>query len=87
MFTLDKSNIVSALVYAILMALVSMGIYIIEVGDIFALNSHVLINSGVLAFVTGIVSLIKNLLTDNAGKFLGVAKVIPDVDITSTPNV
>lgn len=66
--------------YAILMALVSMGIYVIGVGDIFAIDTHILINSGVLAFVTGVVSLIKNLLTDNSGKFLGLTQVTPPED-------
>lgn len=60
------------------MGIVSMGIYIIGVGNIFALDAHVLINSGVLAAVTGLISLLKNYLTDNAGKFLGVTTVIPD---------
>lgn len=83
MFQISLTNIKSALIYALLMALVSMGIYVIGVGNIFALDTHVLINSGVLAFVTGIVSLLKNLLTDSDGKFLGVTQVTPPEDKTT----
>lgn len=83
MLTLDSSNIKSAIVYAFLMGIFSMAIYVVGVGDIWAIDAHVLINSGVLAFVTGIISLVKNLLTDNSGKFAGIIKVIPDnVDTT-----
>lgn len=77
MFTLSWINIKSAIVYAILMALLSMIVYVISVHDLWAIDTHVLINSGVLAFFTGITSLIKNILTTDSGKFLGIFQVVP----------
>lgn len=76
MFTLSWTNVKSAIIYAVLMALVSMGIYVIGVGNIFALDTHVLINSGVLAIVTAFVSLVKNFFTDNSGNFAGIVQVV-----------
>lgn len=84
MGNLSKENIYSAIVYAVLMALVSMGIYIVGIGDIYKIETHALINSGILAFVTGIISLLKNLLTDSNGKFLGMTPVIPPTEVAPT---
>lgn len=86
MWNLSSANLKSALIYALLMGVVSIGIYIVGVGDIFKIDPHALINSGILAAVTGLISLLKNLLTDNAGKFLGMTTVIPDkVDPKKSP--
>lgn len=76
MFSLSKENVKSALVYTVLTAVVSMGMYVVGVGDVFKVDAHTLINSGVMAFIIGIVSLLKNLLTDKAGNFLGMVKVV-----------
>jgi hypothetical protein len=78
MFNLDWTNIKSALVYGVLSALLLMCLYAIQIGDIFNLNLKDLVNAGVFGFITVVVSLLKNLLTDNAGKFLGVTTVVPD---------
>lgn len=70
-------NIKSALIYGLLSAIVSVGVYTGSVGDVFALNSHALVNAFVFGFLAVFVSLVKNLLTTEAGNFLGIAKVIP----------
>jgi thiamine transporter ThiT len=67
-----KTNIKSALVTTLLMGILAMAGYIIGVGDIFKLNTHVLINSGVMAVLAGIVSLIKSYGTTDHGTFAGV---------------
>jgi hypothetical protein len=77
-FKLDWSNIRSALVYGLLSGLLSLFLYAISVGDIFALGSHAMLNAFVYGGLGSLVSLIKNLLTTNQGSFLGVTNVIPD---------
>ncbi len=77
MFTLSWINVKSALVYGLLSALVAVGIYAISIGDVFALNVHAIVNAFVFGFLGVFVSLIKNLLTDASGKFLGVTTIIP----------
>lgn len=74
---LDWANVKSAIVYGILTALLSMALYAVSVGDVFALNSHALTNAGVFGGLSVLISLFKNLLTDNGGNFLGAVKVIP----------
>ena len=80
MFKLNSTNLKSALVYGILTALVVVGIEVIAAKNIFALDWKTLVNDGVIAMVGVFVSLIKNFLTTNEGKFVGVVKVIPEVE-------
>ncbi len=78
MFTLVKENWYSAFVYALLIAVIDILAYVISLGDVFKIDSHELINVGVLSLAVGLSSLLKNLLTTNSGKFAGVIPVIPD---------
>lgn len=73
-FTIDWTNVKSALVSTALMALVSGGIYIIGLGDVFKIDAHSLTNIVAMSLLTGLVSLIKNLLTTTDGKFAGVTQ-------------
>ncbi len=80
-------NIKSALVYGLLiafvLALLAMAGYVLQVGDVFGLDWRALVNAGVIAFISGIVigvSIIKNLLTTNEGKFMDLVKVIPPTE-------
>lgn len=72
---MDTVNLKSALVSVVLAVVISMGGYIIGVGDVFKLDWHALVNSGVLAGVVGIVSLAKSYGTTSSGKFLGIVQV------------
>lgn len=85
LFTLTWSNIKSAVVYGVLTALVTfivvVGNSILTHGSIYGLDWPNIIDKGilaVLAILVASVSVLKNLLTDDQGKFLGVTKVIPD---------
>jgi hypothetical protein len=78
MFTLSWDSIKSAIVYGLLWAILAIALYMIQVGDVFALNIKELVNAGVFGFLGIFVSLIKNLLTTQDGKFLGVTTVVPD---------
>ena len=72
-------NIKSALVYGVLWAMLAMGIYTVQVGDIFALNFKDLVNAGAFGFLGIVVSLLKNILTTDSGNFAGAVKVIPEI--------
>jgi hypothetical protein len=74
-FTLNLASFKSALVSTVLMAIVAMAGYIIGLGDLWKIDLHSLTNIGVMALLTGIVSLIKNFLTSDAGNFAGIVKV------------
>ncbi len=84
-FTLTWENIKGAVIYGLLTALLTfvlvVGNSVITHGSIYGLDWSNIIDQGVLA-VLGIlvasVSIIKNLLTDDQGRFLGITKVIPD---------
>ncbi len=73
--TLNWTNIKSAIVYAFLTAILSMGGYVIGLGDIFKVQSHAIINIGVISALTAIVSILKSLLTNSQGQFMGVVQV------------
>lgn len=75
MFKLNWVNVKSGLVYGVIIGLGLMISYSISVGDIWALNWKVLVNTGVFGFLS---SILKNLLTSDSGKFLNVVEVIPD---------
>ena len=72
---LSKENLKSALVYAFLLGSLAMFIYVQDLGSIFLIDWKVLVNTGAMALIGAIISLIKNLLTTNEGKFLGAVKV------------
>lgn len=75
MFTLSTTNIKSALVSALLTAILAIAGYIIGVADVFKIDVHALINVGALSALTAIVSLIKSFLTTDGGKFVGTVTV------------
>lgn len=66
------TKIKSALVSAILMAVVSMSGYVIGLGDVYSIDSKVLINTGIISLLTALVSLIKSIGTTDGGKFAGI---------------
>ena len=61
MLKLDSSNIQSALVYVVLTAVLGLLMYVIGVGDVYAVDFHSIVNIFAISVMTGIVSLIKNL--------------------------
>ena len=63
-----KSALVSCLIMGVLAGL----LYIIGVGNIFALDFHSLANIVAIAIATGIVSFIKSSFTTPTGTFAGV---------------
>lgn len=69
MLKLSWGNVKSALVYAIIAGLVADAIYMIEVGTVFALDWHMLVDGFVFGAIT---SIVKNLFTNDSGKFLGM---------------
>ena len=69
------TNIKSALVSGVLMAILGISVYIIGKGDIFGLDFHTLANIGVLSVLTAIVSEIKSILTTPAGNFVGIVEI------------
>lgn len=75
MLTLTWTNIKSAIVYILLTAFIQIALYIIGIGDVYKLDSHLVINMAVTSLLVGAVSVVKNLLTTNDGNFLGVTKV------------
>lgn len=70
-FTLDWASIKSALISTLLMAILAMVMYIIGLGDIWSIDAKAITNIGVMAFLTGIVSLVKSFLSTDGGKFMG----------------
>ncbi len=85
MFKIDWSNIKSAVVYGLLtwavIFILSVAQNIQNAGTIFGLDWKHIIDKGVVETIPAIVvviSLIKNFLTTDKGKFLGVVTVIPD---------
>lgn len=87
MFKLDWANIKSAVVYGLLTLgvtfLLSVVETILKAGSVFHINWHQVVDGGAMAvlpvFIT-MISLLKNLLTTNSGKFLGIVKVVPPVE-------
>lgn len=75
-FKLDWTNVWSALVYGLIIGLGATVVYAISVGDLWALDWKIMVNTGVFAFLG---SILKNLFTTDSGKFLGIVKVIPTV--------
>ncbi len=75
MFSLSITNYKNALVTVLLTAVLAVVVYVVGLGDIFKVNWHDFVNIGVLALLNGLISLIKQFLTTDSGKFLGTVKV------------
>lgn len=87
-FTLTWSNIKSAVVYGLLSIVLTfmlvVGQSLLDAGTIYGLDWAAILDKGVISVVgvlVTLVSLIKNMLTNAQGKFLGVVEVIPDKTI------
>lgn len=74
-FTLNWESFKSALVSAVIMTVIAVAGYVIGLGDLWKIEFHAIINIGVMAFLTGLVSLIKNFLTSDSGTFAGSVKI------------
>lgn len=72
---LDVANVKSALVYGVLFGLVAVGDAIISSGNVFNLSAKDLASTGIIAGLAVAVSLVKNLLTTDSGKFLNQVTV------------
>lgn len=73
-FTLDAESLKGALVSTLLMAILGVLGYVVGLGDVYKIDLHALVNVGVMSLSTGIISLIKNFLSDNKGVFAGMIK-------------
>ena len=69
---MNFTNIKSALVSGVIAGILGIAGYIISVGDVFKLDVHSIVNVGILAFLTTIVSLIKTILTTGQGTIVGI---------------
>lgn len=69
---MNKTNIKSAFVSMMLMGILATAGYIIGIGDVFKIDWHALINTGVMAILAGVVSLIKSMGTSDRGTFVGI---------------
>jgi len=85
MFNLNWANIKSAVVYGLMtlaaLFVLSVAQSIQDAGTVFGLDWKGIIDRGVVATIPAIVvvvSLFKNILTTDKGKFLGAVTVIPD---------
>jgi hypothetical protein len=85
LLSLNWTNIKSALVYGVLMVAVTFSLValalVIGHGSIFGVDWRNVVDKGAIAalgVIVTMVSLLKNFLTDNEGKFLGMVEVIPD---------
>lgn len=74
-FTLNWLQIKSALVTMVLSAILGIIVYIQQIGDIFKISGHSLVNLAVFAAIPTVISLLKSLLTTSEGKVLGLVKV------------
>lgn len=72
--TLDWVSVKRALVSTVIMAVVAGAVYVIGLGDVFAVNFHSLTNIVAISLLTGLVSLANSLFTTNNGKFLGMTQ-------------
>lgn len=65
-------SIKSALVSTVLMAILTVATYIISIGNIFNINWYTMVNLGAMSLLAGLVSLIKQYLTNSDGKAVGI---------------
>lgn len=82
---LNWTNLKSAAVYGVMSAAASVafvvGSDILRHGSVYGIDWHAELDKGgvaIVGIIVTFVSVIKNLLTDAEGKFLGVIEVIPD---------
>lgn len=75
LFTISWTNVKSALVLGAIIGFLGVSSYVVQIGDIFKLDWHVLVNIFVLAAIASIGSTIKNFFTTTDGNFLGIIKV------------
>lgn len=75
MFSLNWTNVKSALVSGVITAVLAGASYIIGLGDVFSIDVHALVNVISLAALTAIVSLVKSLLTTDSGNFVGSVNI------------
>lgn len=68
-FSLKWKDVVGALVSAVIVGILG---YLLSVGDVFKLDYHSIVN---IAVMTGATSLLKALLTNSQGNFVGVLPV------------
>ncbi len=76
-FKISWTNIKSALVYGLMVTLLTTIIYVINVGDLRSVNWYTVINMLALGSLGAVASVLKNLLTTTKGNFVGIVKVIP----------
>lgn len=69
------ANIKSALISALLMGILAMAVYTLGVGDIWKIDTRALINVGIMSLLTGVVSMLKSMMTTSEGNFVGVIKI------------
>lgn len=72
---INLTTLKGALTSTVLMAILSGLMYVTQVGDVFALDVKTLTNVIAISLATGVVSLIKSLLTNDDGVFVGIVKV------------
>ena len=75
LFTVTWTEIKSALVSAVLAGVLAGGYYIANIGSIFTINWHDFANTVSLAAIVAGVSVLKSLLTNASGKFVGAVNI------------
>lgn len=69
---MNITNLKSALVSAVLMAILAVLAFIVQQGSIFGLNVQQVANVFVISLFTAIVSFVKNSFTSPVGTFAGI---------------
>ena len=72
---IDATKIKSALVSTVIAGILAGAMYVVGVGDVFAIEIKALINVFSLAALSGVVSLIKAGLTTTQGDFVGAVRI------------
>ncbi len=75
MYTLNWTNVKSAMTYAILGGIGGAVLYTIRVHDLFLVEGHAIINAAYFGGVAVVGSLVKNFFTNDDGEILGITKV------------
>lgn len=74
-FTLSWKDVKSAIVYGLLIAILTVLIFIKTAGSIYSIDWKTALDMFVISLITSGVSLLKSLLTTSDGKFVGLIKV------------
>lgn len=69
------TKIRSALITALLTAVLATAMYVLGIGDVFKIDVHALVNVGALSLLTAVVSIIKSSFTTDSGNFVGAVKI------------